>query len=64
MLRAAFVDLCKQQPGVAREDLLAFLIQSRHPKWDEQMVAQMVRDHAAVEALLDSLVRLERQVFE
>lgn len=64
MLRAAFVDLCKQQPGVSREDLLAFLIRARHPKWDPEMVAGMVRDHRSVDALLHALVRLERQVLD
>ena len=64
MLKAAFVGLCKQDPGTAREDLLFFLIQTRHPRWDPEMIGQMVRDHPTVDALLESLVRLERQLLE
>ena len=64
MLKAAFVDLCKQDPGTPREDLLFFLIQTRHPRWDPEMIGQMVRDHPTVDGLLESLVRLERQVLE
>jgi hypothetical protein len=64
MLRAAFVDLCKKDPATPREELLAFLIQSRHPRWDPEMIAQMVGDHPTVDGLLDSLVRLERKVIE
>lgn len=64
MLRDAYVDLCRQEPGVPREDLLRFLVQARHPKWDPEMIGRMIEDYPTVDGLLRALVRLERQVLE
>ncbi len=62
LLKEAYVGLCRSDPGAPREDLLAAVIRSRHPRWDAELIARMIADHPRVEDLFAALVRLERQM--
>jgi len=60
IVRREYDAIRRRHPGAAEDDLLRRLAWRRHPAWGEELIDQMVRDYATIEALSVMMVRMER----
>jgi hypothetical protein len=60
LLRRDFLAAKRGSPGRPDEEILFRLVMERHPRWGEELIEQMVRDHPTIEELARMMVRMER----